>query len=305
MSKVYETIIIGAGIAGIAAAVYASRKRMKFLIFSEDFGGQVNVAGNIENYIGIAKTNWIEFGKQLQKQIEYNKIKINYEPVQTLKQEGKNFVVKTKNKSYETRTAIIASGARARKLNVIGEDKFANRGVTYCAICDGPLFKNKTVAVIGGGDSALEAAEFLLNIAKKIYILTVNDKMRGHEYLIENVVKHKKITIIPFAYTKEIYGDSFVKGLKYEQKEKIKDLKLDGIFVEIGRVPNTEIIKDLVSVEKDGHIIVDKHTATSVPGIFAAGDCTDIHTYQFIVAAGQGCTSLLSAAKYLQRNKES
>ncbi len=302
MSKEYETIIIGAGIAGITAAIYASRKRMNFLFFSEDFGGQINVSGEIENYPGFSHTDYAEFGENLKKQIEYNKIKIQYEPIKKIiKLKDSSFEVRTEKKSYKTQTVILCSGARARELNVKGEKEFKGKGVTYCAICDGPLFKNKTVAVIGGGDAATEAVDYLKNIVKKVYVVTINSELKGHEYLIERVKKQKNAQIINNARTKEVFGNKFVKGIKYEQKGKIKRLDVQGVFVEIGRIPNTEIVNSLVKREKDGHIIVDKFCETNVPGLFSAGDCTDLHAYQYVIAAGQGCTSLLRAAYYLQR----
>jgi len=303
-SKVYETIIIGAGIAGLTAAIYASRKRMNYLIFSEDFGGQINISGEIENYPGFAKTNWVEFGKRFQEQIKYNNIKINYESIKNITKSKNVFEVRTNKTIYKTHTVILCSGARARELNVSGEKRLLGKGLTYCAICDGPLFKNKTVAVIGGGDSAMEAVDFLKDIVKKIYIITINPELRGHEYLIERVKKTKNARLITNATTKEISGDKSVTAIKYEQDNKVKQLNVQGIFVEIGRIPNTELVTRFVNLDKDRHVVVNKFSETNVPGFFAAGDCTDIHAYQFIIAAGQGCTALLRAVNYLHQLKE-
>ena len=303
-SKVYETIIIGAGIAGLTAAIYASRKRMNYLILSEDFGGQINISGEIENYPGFAKTNWVEFGKRFQEQIKYNNIKINYESIKNITKSKNVFEVRTNKTIYKTHTVILCSGARARELNVSGEKRLLGKGLTYCAICDGPLFKNKTVAVIGGGDSAMEAVDFLKDIVKKIYIITINPELRGHEYLIERVKKTKNARLITNATTKEISGDKSVTAIKYEQDNKVKQLNVQGIFVEIGRIPNTELVTRFVNLDKDRHVVVNKFSETNVPGFFAAGDCTDIHAYQFIIAAGQGCTALLRAVNYLHQLKE-
>ncbi len=296
--KTYETIIIGAGIAGITAAIYASRKRMRFLLISRDYGGQMNVSGEVENYPGFRHTTGMEFAKTLKEQLDFNGIKIQYGGVEKIEKADDLFIVKTDKDEYKTETVIIASGARARKLNVPGEVKFTNKGVTYCAICDGPLFKNKDVAVIGGGDSALESADFLMRIANRIYIVNIGDEIRGHEYLMEKVVGKEKVKIINNAKTTEIFGDNMAKGLRYEQDGEAKELKCEGIFVEIGRAPNSDFVKKLLEIDDHGHIKVSKHCETSVKGIYAAGDVTDIHEYQYIIAGGQGCTALLAAARH-------
>jgi len=304
MSMIYDLIIIGAGMAGLTSAIYAARKRMGFLVISEDFGGQINIAGKIENFPGFKQTDYIKFREAMEEQVEYNKIKIQYEKVARVEKIKDNFKVATNKDNYKAKTVIIASGARARKLNIPGEDKFANRGVSYCAFCDGPVFKDNVVAVICGGDSSLEAADFLMKIAKKIYMINITEKVSGHEYLMEKVIGKKKVETINNAKTIEIFGNKFVRGLKYEQKRKIKELKVDGIFVQIGRVPNTEIVKDSVELDEHRHIKIDIHGATNVEGLFAAGDCSSIHEYQFAIAAGQGCAALLQVVKYLQRRKK-
>jgi alkyl hydroperoxide reductase subunit F len=295
----YETIIIGAGMAGITAAIYASRKRMNYLFLSNNFGGQMNIAGDVENYPGILKTTATEFMKILKKQLDYNKVKMTQELVKGIKKKGKNFEVVTNKNKYETKTIILCTGARPRRLNVPGEVKFAKKGVSYCAICDGPVFKNLEVVVVGGGDAGLEAVDFLLNIAKKIYILQRGPKLKAQKYLLENIQDNPKVEVILNAETKEILGDKMVTALKYEQKGQKKELKVKGIFVEIGRIPNTEIVKDLVELDDHKHIKVSVQCDTSLPGIYAAGDCTNIHEYQYIISGGQGATALIKAAKYL------
>ncbi len=298
---IYETIIIGAGIAGITAAIYASRKRMNYLFISNNFGGQMNISGEVENYPGIIKTTGAGFMQILKKQLEYNKIRWSQELVKEIKKKGKIFEVLTDKNKYETKTLIICTGARPRRLNIPGEAEFGGKGVSYCAICDGPVFKDKDVAVIGGGDAGLEAADFLLQIARKIYILQRGPRLKAQKYLIESIQENPKVKVILEAETKEIFGKKFVEGLRYKDLKtgKTKEIKVSGIFVEIGRVPNTEIVKGLVELDKDGHIKVNVQCETSQPGIFAAGDCTDIHEYQYIIAGGQGATALIKAARYL------
>jgi thioredoxin-disulfide reductase len=303
--SIYETIIIGAGIAGATAAIYASRKRMKFELISPDSGGQMMASGEILNYPGITKTTGAEFSDTLDKQLEFNGVKLKKEAVKAVKKKGKNFLVTTDKGEYETKTAIIATGARPRKLDVPGEDKFARKGVAYCSVCDGPLFSGKKVAIVGGGNAALEVVDFMREIASKIYMIVLGDKFIGHEYLIEKVKANPKVEVLFNAKTTEITGDKFVRGITYEQKGKTKELKVDGVIIEIGRVPNTDIFKGLLEMDDDGHIAIDCQTNTSVPGIFAAGDCASGHEYQYVIAAGQGCMALLKAARYIANQKQS
>lgn len=316
--KIYETIIVGAGIAGCTAAIYAARKRMDYLLITEDFGGQFLESGEVLNYPGIIETTGTDFSELMEKQLKFNGVKVEEGVlVEKIVRKGKNFLLKTNKKDYLTQTVILCTGSHPRRLSVPGEEKFRGRGVTYCAICDGPLFRGKEVAVIGGGDSALEAVDFLGKIAKKIYLIVLEDKLKAHEYLQERAKNNPKLQIIYNANTTEILGKKFVEGLRYEQKgskksgkkrrdlqkNKLKELKVEGIFVEIGRVANSGFVKDLVKLDEHGHIIADCQTYTSVGGIFAAGDCSSVHEYQYVISAGMACTALLKVAKYLVRKK--
>lgn len=300
-----DTVIIGAGISGLTAAIYASRKRMDFVIISDMFGGQMMESGEVLNYPGISKTTGAEFSSLMEKQAKFNNIEVKAETAKEIKKLGKNFKVITGKNEYEARSVIIASGARPRKLGVPGEGKYKNNGVTYCSICDGPLFPGADVAIIGGGNSALEAVDFLLNIAKKIYLINIGGKLIAHEYLQERIQNQKNVEIINNASTKEIIGDGKkVTALKYEQDGKQKEIKVEGVFVEIGRVPNTDFVKKLLKLDEHNHIEIDCTAKTSVDGIFAAGDCASSHEYQYVIAAGQGCMALLKAARYLASKKE-
>jgi NADH-dependent peroxiredoxin subunit F len=300
----YDTIIIGGGIAGLTAAIYASRKRMKFEIIASEFGGQFMVSGEVLNYPGIIKTTGAEFSSTMEKQLEFNKVKLKRENVKSIKKIKDNFKIITDKNTYETKTIILATGARPRKLNVPGESEFANKGVTYCSICDGPLFAGKEVAVIGGGDAALEAVDFLKDIVTKMHMFVIGDSFSGHEYLIERVKQNPKVNVIFNAKTTEILGDKFVNGIKYEKDGKEEKLDVQGIIVEIGRIPNTEFVKNMVELDDHDHIIIDCQTKTNTEGIFAAGDCASGHEYQYVIAAGQGCMALIKAARYLaEKNK--
>lgn len=299
----FEVIIIGSGIAGVSAAIYASRMRMNYLLVSEDLGGQMNISGDVENYPVIKKTTAREMIEKLQEQMKYNNIKPLYEKVVSVKKGEDSFLVRTLTDLFEAKSIILCTGARPRHLGVPGEDKFRGKGVSYCAVCDGPFFKNKVVAVVGGGDAALESAEHLSRIAKKIYLITKNAEMKGYEYLKEAVLKKPNVEVVVNALTKEITGDKVVKSLNCKVNGKSKLLAVDGVFVEIGRVPNTELVKDLVQLDEHGHIVVDKFMNSSVPGFFAAGDCIDAHGYQYVTSAGQAVTALLQVVKFLTKNR--
>jgi len=224
------------------------------------------------------------------------------EPAKSVKKKGKLFEVKTEKGVYQAKTIIIASGKQPRRLNVPGEKEFEGKGVTYCATCDAPLYKGKTVAIIGGGNSAIEAAMILEKYAKKMHMITVDKKIKGEPVLLDKIKKMKTLSHTPNASTTAILGDKFVKGLEYEQDGKKKTIKTDGVFVEIGLIPNTQFI-DIIKKNKKGEIITDKEMQTSVPGIFAAGDVNDGEEKQIIVAAGEGCVALLNAVRYLQKLK--
>jgi len=300
----YDTIIIGSGIAGLTAAIYAARKKMKFEIISTEFGGQFMVSGEVLNYPGIIKTTGAEFSSLMKEQMEFNKVAVVKETVKEVKKIKSNFKISTDKNEYDAKTVIMCTGARARKLKIPGEDKFAKKGVTYCSICDGPIFAKKDVAIVGGGDAALEAVDFMKDIAKKIYLIVRGDKLIAHEYLQEKVNNNLKVEILFNAETKEILGDVFVSGIKLEHEGKEKQLEVQGVIIEIGRVPNTEIFKDLVDLDEHGHVNIDCQGLTNVPGVFAAGDCANGHEYQYVIAAGQGCMALIKAARYLAKKKE-
>ncbi len=302
MQKPYETIIIGAGIAGITAGIYAARKKMNFLVIAEEFGGQMNISGEVLNYPGIITTTGGELRSILKKQVEFNGFSINEgEKVEQVKKSGKMFAVKTDKGSYSTYTVIVATGSSPKKLNVPGEAEFANKGVHYCAICDGPLYTQKKVAIIGGGNSALESVDFMKDIAQKIFVINIEEQFTAFQYLVDRLAGMKNVEVINKAETIGITGEKFVSGITYLKNKQENNLAVDGVFIEIGRTPNVEIVKDLLELNKHQHIIVDCQTQTSVPGVFAAGDVANVHEYQYIISAGQGCIALIKAAKYLAR----
>ncbi len=306
---IYETIIVGAGIGGISAGIYAARKRMEYLIVSDEIGGQMYESGEILNYPGVVKATGAEFAETFSKQMEFNNLKVREERVVSLKKlENKNWEVATDKSSYETKTVIIASGSHPRKLNVPGEERLARKGVTYCAVCDGPLFAGKDVAIVGGGNSALEAADFMSRIAGRIYLITVNPEMKGHEYLLEKVAKLRNLSIITRASVKEIKGAEFVSGVVYEQDGKEKQIAVNAVIIEIGRIPSIDFVKGVVDMDEHNHIKVDRWARCFINGreddsIYAVGDCSDVHEYQYVISAGMGVTALLKAARHLAKSR--
>ncbi len=299
----YDLIIIGAGPAGITASVYAARKRINFLVLTKDIGGQASWSGDIENYTGYQFITGPELTEKFLEHIKKHKIQVNEgEGVLEVSKQNDDIFVKSKKEVYKSKTLIIASGKRSKELNVEGEKEFKNKGVTYCATCDGPLFQGKDVAVIGGGNSALDAALQLIKIAKHTYIINITESLTGDEVMREKVEKSKVVDIYNNTKVKSIYGDSFVKGLEIDRKGKSEKLNVSGIFIEIGLIPNSEFAK---TIEKNnlGEIKVDNYNRTNVEGIFACGDVTDVPEKQIIIAAGEGAKASLSAIRYLNTKR--
>ncbi len=295
----YDVIIIGAGIGGLTAGIYAARKNMKFEVLASELGGQFNDSGEVLNYPGIVKTTGPEFLDTMKEQVKFNNFEVKPETVTKVEEiEGGYKVISDKNQ-YETKTIIVATGARARKLDIKGEKEFFNKGLTYCAICDGPLFSGKDVAVVGSGSSALEAVDFLKDIANKIYLLVRKDYLKAHEYLQERAKENKKVEMIFNAPTTEVVGDVFVTGIKYKKDNEEKLLKVDGVFAQIGRIPNTEFLEGMLERDENGYIKVDKFMKTNRQGIFAVGDCADVTDHQYAISAGQGCSALIEASRYI------
>jgi len=297
--KTYDLIIIGAGPAGITASVYASRKQLDFLVVTGNVGGQAAWSGDIENYTGYQFITGPELAQKFEEHMrKYNtSLKENEEAVE-VKKAGNMVLVKTDKGQYQSRTVIIASGKRSKELGVPGENQFKNRGLTYCATCDGPLFSGKVVAVIGGGNSALDAALQLVKIAKKIYLINNTDKLNGDAVMTQKLEKEAKVSVLNNSKVEAILGEHFVNGIKINRLGKEETISVGGVFVEIGLTPNTSFTRDL-KMNSSGEIMVSANNETSIPGIFAAGDVTDVPEKQIIIAAGEGSKACLSAFKYL------
>ncbi|MCG2712267.1 MAG: FAD-dependent oxidoreductase [Candidatus Omnitrophica bacterium] len=301
--KIHDLIIIGAGPAGMTASVYAARKKMDFIIMSSDIGGQAALSGDVENYTGYQFISGPELALKFQEHVKSFGIEVRMpESARSIVTQDELIMVETDKTRYLSRSAIVATGKRPRQLNIEGETEFKNKGLTYCATCDGPLFADKHVAVIGGGNSALDAVLGLMKISPKIYLVTRDMQLAADEVMIEKVQAASNIQIIYDAEPLRINGEVFVKNLEINKQGKKAVLNVEGIFVEIGLSPNSEFA-DVLSQNPTKEIIVDAHNRTSVPGIFAAGDVTNIPEKQIIIACGEGSKACLSAFHYLSTHK--
>lgn len=303
----YDIIIIGGGPSALAAAVYAARQKVDFIVIAENVGGQILWSSDIENYLGFKSITGMELVPRFIEQIEYNKVQIKDEKVSSMEKKGNTFIVKTdKNNPYESKTILIASGKKPRKLNVSGEDEFLGRGVSYCALCDAALFPDKNVAVVGGGNAAMDAALLIQKYAKKVYIISINASLMGEPYMLDEIRKSNKIEVITNAKTTIISGSKFVTGISIEVVNEKKTIPVEGVFVEIGSIPSVEF-DNLTKKNRYNEIMIygneTMSNMTSVSGIFAAGDVTDVQEKQVIVAAGEGVKAILGIFKYLQTLK--
>lgn len=299
MPETYDLIIIGAGPSGITASVYAARKAMKFLVISVDIGGQTVWSGDIENYTGYQFITGPELTAKFSEHLKKYGVPLKEgERVIDLKRDGDLFKIITEKGEFISKSIIIASGKRSKELGVNGEKEFKNKGVTYCATCDGPLFSGKDVAVIGGGNSALEAAVQLEKITAKVYIINIAPLLTGDRIMIDIISRSKKVEVLNNTFVKEISGKTFVTGLAIERRGKSEEIPVKGVFVEIGLIPNTEFA-GIVEKNEGGEIKVNSYNETNIPGLFAAGDVTDVPEKQIIVAAGEGAKATLAVFKYV------
>ncbi|MFC2047585.1 FAD-dependent oxidoreductase [Chloroflexota bacterium] len=300
----YDLMIIGGGPAGLAASVYAARKQLKTLLVSVDIGGQINTTLGVENYLGYQFIEGPELIDKFHTQVNQFPIdqKIGDKVSQLEKIEGGFEAISETGDKYQARAMVLATGKRPRKLNVPGEAEFAGRGVTYCAICDGPIFSGQRVAVVGGGNSALEAALDMLKIAKHVDLVSLTP-LTGDPVLINQLGNAKTISIFIKYQTEKIEGQDFVKGIviKDLKSEEEKRLDVTGVFIEIGLVPNSDAVKELIKLNKWGEVPITPSCETEMSGLFAAGDVTDVPEKQIVVAAGEGAKAALQAQRYLQR----
>ena len=305
----YEVLIVGGGPAGAAAAVYAARKGIRVGVAAERFGGQTNDTMAIENYISVLETDGPKFAAALEAQVRHYGVDImNLQRADKLIPAGADGLVQVQMENGATlkaKTVILSTGARWRNVNVPGEAEYKNKGVAYCPHCDGPLFKGKRTAVIGGGNSGIEAAIDLAGIVEHVTVIEFAEQLKADAVLVKKLHSLPNVTVHTNAQTTEITGDgSKVNGIRYKDRATGTEhhVELAGVFVQIGLVPNTEFLKGTVELSKFGEIVVDAKGHTNVPGVFAAGDCTTVPYKQIVIAAGEGAKAALSAFDHLIRS---
>ena len=302
----YDLAIIGGGPAGVAAGVYASRKRLKTVFITKDWNSQSTVSDGIENWIGTVKIPGIDFAKALEAHLRAYAADVvdikTGEYCTAVKQVEGGFSIKTEGAEYKAKTVLIATGSSRRKLDIPGAAQYEHKGITYCASCDGPVFAGQDVAVIGGGNAAFESAAQLLAYCKSVTLLNRSDEFKADPVTVKKVLSNPKMHALLGAVPVEVKGGKFASSLSYKDKDsgEVKDLSVTGIFVEIGSIPATAFAKDVATVDAFGRIVVDPKTqATSTPGVWAAGDCTDGLYHQNNIAAGDAIKALEDIYVYL------
>lgn len=301
----YDVLVIGGGPAAASAAIYAARKGIRTGIVADRFGGQILDTATIENFISVSRTDGPKLAANLEEHVKTYDIDVmNLQRAKRLEKKDLIEIELENGATLKSKTVIISTGARWRQVGVPGETEFRNKGVAYCPHCDGPLYEGKEIAVIGGGNSGIEAAIDLAGIVKHVTVLEYAPELKADAVLQERVNSLSNVTVLKNAQTKEITGTNSVNGLTYIEREtnEEKHIELAGVFVQIGLVPNTDWLGDTVERNQFGEIIIDKRGATNVPGVFAAGDCTDIPYKQIIISMGSGATAALGAFDYLVRN---
>ncbi len=300
----YDLMIIGGGPAGLAATVYAARKRLETLLISNDIGGQMNMTMGIENYLGYQFIEAPELISKFQTQVNQFPIdqKIGHKVSRLEEIEGGFEAMTEADERYQSKAAIFATGKRPRTLDVLGEAELTGRGVTYCAICDGPIFAGQRVAIVGGGNSALEAALDMVKIAEHVDLVSLTP-LTGDAILIDKLSHARNLNILTEHQTEKIEGKDLVEGIviKDLKSGQSKRLEVTGIFIEIGLLPNADPVSGLIELNKRGEVPITCSCETALPGLYAAGDVTDIPEKQIVVAAGEGAKAALQAHRYLQR----
>jgi len=304
----YDTVIVGGGPAGLSAAIYAARGGMKTVVFEQAlFGGQIVVTDEVENYPGyVESVTGFDIADNLKKQAAKFGAEFKTETVKAIGLEGLCKIVETNKMIYRAKSVILATGAHPRKLSVPGEEKYTGRGVSYCATCDGALYRNKVVAVIGGGDSAVEEALFLTKFAKKVYIVHRRDELRAVKLVQDRAFKNEKIEFIWNSIVQSVDGGDYVEKIHLfnRKTEKLSEVEVDGVFIYVGIIPNNELVESRVNLDPQGFVIVDESMHTNIPGIYSAGDINHKVLRQVVTATADGAIAAFSAEKWIEENED-
>ncbi|WP_393970775.1 FAD-dependent oxidoreductase [Oxyplasma meridianum] len=303
MATKYDVIIIGGASAGLSAALYTSRQNLRTLVITKDIGGQALLTDSIQNYPGFGNIGGFELLTKFQEQTMMYGTEFLYDEVQSVSKSEEGFRVKSYSQENTAEVLILAFGKTPRDLGVSGENELRGKGVSYCAVCDGPLFKSKKVAVVGNGDNAIEAASYLSSLVSNLYIIQSTEKTRGDEETLNSLKNMKNVEFRNGSKVDRILGENSVTGLELQTKEGKNNLEIDAVFIEMGYIAKTELVKDLVELNKIGEVVVNKFCETTQEGIFACGDVTDTPYKQVVISAGQGAIAALSAYNYIQRKK--
>ncbi len=298
----HDLIIIGGGVVGFSAAMYAGRFNMKTLVIAESFGGTILTADKVRNYPGFKLIKGVELAKRIEEHAHDYDIEVKEEKAVKIQKEKDFFKVITEEREYLGKTVLIATGSKKREAGMPGAKEFNNKGVHYCAVYGGHVYKGKTTAVVGGSDSAAKSALFLTKYAEKVYIIYRKAKIRAEPIYYKQVMENKKIEMITNTNITEIKGDKFVQAVVLDNEYKgKKELSLDAVFFEIGQIPLSSLIEDLkVRTNEKGEIIIDKYSCTNLPGVYAAGDVTDINFKQVATGNSQGILAVFSAFKFIK-----
>jgi len=298
----HQCIVIGGASAGLTAALYLSRQSIDTLVITKDIGGQALLTDDIENYPGFMQISGFDLMTKFQKQAEAYGAKFIYDEVTAVEKSDSGFIVKTREKAYESMAVVLAFGKTPRNLDVPGEEENQGRGVSYCAVCDGPLYKGKTVAVVGVGDHVLQAASYLSSVVSKLYVIYRGSRIQEDDELYQELRGKSHVEILVNARVNRIIGNKGVKAVQIQAADgKVSEIEVSALFVEMGYVAKTELVKDIVKLNESKEIITDKLARTSQDGVFACGDVTDVPYKQAVISAGEGATAALSAFNYIQK----
>ncbi len=300
----YDIIVIGGAFAGLSAAIYSSRQGMKTLVVTKDIGGQGLLTTDIQNYPGFESISGLDLASKFQAQAQMYGTEFSYDEIRTVTESDNQFILKGVEEQYECDALILAFGKTPRDLGSKGEEKYKGRGVSYCSICDGPLYKNKDVLVAGAGDHALQAALYLGTVASKVYVTQKANRISGSEDMIAEARSLENVNFLYESEVDEILGDKTVNAVSLKKKDgSVEQIPVKAVFVEMGYIAKTGMLKGFVEMNKENEVIIDMNGKTSREGVFAAGDVTNIPYKQAVISAGQGSVAALSAINYVHKKR--